>query len=102
MIVPELVLRELARVLAEKLGLGRESVRRLLLLIEELPARIIDTPASAEARSGDPADDRILAAALAADADVLVSGDRRHLLPLDDVDGLRILSPQQLLAELAA
>jgi uncharacterized protein len=50
--------------------------------------------------SGDPDDDLILAAALDAGADVLVSGDRRHLLPLGEHEGMRIVTSQALLAEL--
>lgn len=34
------------------------------------------------------------------DANVLVSGDRRHLLPVVEHHGVRILTPQTLLAEL--
>lgn len=58
-------------------------------------------PVEVAALSGDPDDDRIIAAALAGDADVLVSGDRRHVLPLEAVGAMRILTPQALLAELA-
>ncbi|MGI8726852.1 MAG: hypothetical protein ACR2K6_04145 [Solirubrobacterales bacterium] len=52
--------------------------------------------------SGDPSDDEIITAALSADAEILVSGDRRHVLPLGTVHGMRILRPQELLRELAA
>jgi len=38
---------------------------------------------------------------VAAGVDVLVSGDRRHLLPVGEHQGIRILTPQALLAELA-
>lgn len=51
--------------------------------------------------SGDPDDDLVLASAKAGGAEVLVTGDRRHLLPLGEVEGLRVLTPQALLAELA-
>ncbi|MCA1681127.1 MAG: PIN family protein, partial [Actinobacteria bacterium] len=50
--------------------------------------------------TGEPADDAILACAVAEGADVLVTGDRRHLLPLSSHGGLRIVAPQALLAEL--
>jgi len=99
--VPDLVLTELGRVLGQKLGLHSEVFARLLDQLAELPAQTVATPLDAEAISGDRADDRILAAALAAGAEVLISGDRRHLLPLGAVEGMRILRPQELLAELA-
>lgn len=44
----------------------------------------------------DPDDDMILATALAAKADVIVSGDR-HLLELQSYQGIPILSPRQFL-----
>jgi predicted nucleic acid-binding protein len=59
-----------------------------------------DPPETVDAVSGDPGDDVVLASALAAGAEVLATGDRRHLLPLETHRGLRILTPQALLAEL--
>jgi predicted nucleic acid-binding protein len=101
LIVPDLVAIELGRVLGEKLGIGADSLRALLELLADV-ATTVTTPASADPRSGDNSDDRILEAALAAGADVLVSGDRRHLLPLGTVAGMRIVRPRDLLAELAS
>jgi predicted nucleic acid-binding protein len=54
----------------------------------------------AEPVTGDPADDLILACAIEAEVDVLASGDRKHLLPVKKRAGVRILTPQALLAEL--
>ena len=36
-----------------------------------------------------------------ADVQIIVSGDRRHMLPVREHRGIRIVSPQTLLAELA-
>lgn len=49
----------------------------------------------------DPKDDMIVATAVAAEADVLVTGDRRHLIVLGHYEGIRILSPRAFLEELA-
>jgi predicted nucleic acid-binding protein len=100
LIVPDLVMTELGRVLGEKLNLGADALRGMLELLAEVALNVA-TPAGADPLSGDSADDRILAAAHAAGAEVLVSGDRRHLLPLGTVAGMRIIRPQDLLAELA-
>ena len=48
----------------------------------------------------DPKDDMIIATAVAARADHLVTGDRRHLLALGHYEGIRILRPRAFLEEL--
>jgi putative PIN family toxin of toxin-antitoxin system len=48
----------------------------------------------------DPDDDLFLATALAGGASVVVSGDRRHLLPLREFAGVRIIGPADFLVEL--
>ena len=45
----------------------------------------------------DPKDDPIVAAAVAAKADYLVTGDRAHLLPIGEYQGTRIISPREFL-----
>ena len=77
--------------------------------IKDVPARSFRStgqhlpPAKpSEAITGDPDDDLILACAVEAAVDILVSGDRRHLLPVREYRGIRIIAPQTLLAELAA
>ena len=49
----------------------------------------------------DHADNRILACAVQASADYLVTGDRRHLLPLEEHRGTRLLNAPQFLTALA-
>lgn len=48
----------------------------------------------------DPSDDLFLAAALAGGARVLVSGDRRHVLPLKEFAGIRIIDARTFAGEL--
>ncbi len=43
----------------------------------------------------DPKDDPIIATAVAAKADYLVTGDRAHLLPIGQYEGIRIISPRE-------
>lgn len=102
LVLPAAVPVELRRVLGEKLGLDAGAIGSILALLEELAVEVAGVPARVDAATGDPDDDRILAAAVAARADVLVSGDTRHLLPLGGHRGVRILRPQDLLAELVA
>lgn len=50
----------------------------------------------------DPNDEMILECALAAEVDVIVSGDKKHLLPLRRFRGIPILSPSDFLRSLPA
>ena len=51
---------------------------------------------------GGHADNRILECAVEASADYLVTGDRRHLLPLEEYQGSRILNAPRFLSVLEA
>lgn len=101
LVLPRPAVEELERVLAVKLGLDDQSIGAVVALLRELASGVADPPAEVPPRSGDPADDRIIAAAIAGGADVLVSGDRKHALLLVRVADMRIVRPQDLLAELA-
>lgn len=101
LVMPKPVMVELERVLTEKLhfeaGRWEQAEAFLLDLATELtpgPARPPDEI------TGDPDDDVILACAVEAGADAVVSGDRRHLVPVEVYRGVRIVTPQALLAEL--
>jgi predicted nucleic acid-binding protein len=100
LLIPQFVLAELERVLIAKLHYEQEQVDAVRALFAQIAA---EDPAPAhvvEAVSGDPADDVILACALEAGADVLATGDRKHLLPIGAHRGVRLVTPQALLAEL--
>ena len=45
----------------------------------------------------DPADEMVLECALTAEADFIVSGDKKHLLPLKQYRGIPIVSPTEFL-----
>ena len=51
---------------------------------------------------GDIDDDHVIAAAVAARADLLVSGDRKHLLPLDSHQGIDIVDAVEALRRITA
>ena len=94
------LLAELEDVLARK-----KFRRRLELAGVELPELVLGYAAlarvmvPAEVRSiitEDPEDDEVLACALTARADLVVSGDK-HLLRLGDYEGIRIVRPLEVL-----
>ena len=101
LILPEPVRAELHRILKEKLALDDASIGAILGLLDELALETARVPDRVEAVSGDPDDDRILSSAASAGADILISGDRKHLLPLGQYRAVRIITPQAFLAELA-
>ncbi|QDT67148.1 hypothetical protein MalM25_00450 [Planctomycetes bacterium MalM25] len=51
--------------------------------------------------SADPDDNLILATAVAGVVDLLVSGDRKHLLPIGEVQGIPIVTASEAVARLA-
>jgi putative PIN family toxin of toxin-antitoxin system len=98
----EFILTETARILLAKSRLRRQYrypdgdvhdyIRWLLgeaRMVENLPELRVVT--------NDPNDDPIIATAVAAQADYLVTGDRAHLLPIGEYQGIRIISPKQFL-----
>lgn len=96
------VLDELDRVLIMKLGFTAERVRDVATLLSELASARVAAPTTApESITGDPDDDLILACSVDAGVQIIVSGDRKHLLPIVEYSGVRIVTPQTLLAELA-
>ena len=62
-------------------------------IVENLDARavVLDKPQPVDL-SPDPKDNPILATAIAAQADLIVSGDKRHVLALGDVDGIPVVT----------
>jgi putative PIN family toxin of toxin-antitoxin system len=62
---------------------------------------VTDLPDLTGAVPLDPKDDVIVATAVAAKADYLVTGDRKHLLSLGAYEGIEIVSPRAFLDELA-
>ncbi len=100
LVLAEQVVIEFSRVLVDKLEMAVADVDDLVALLDEIGSEHADAPEHVDAVSGDSADDRILAAALGGGAEVLVSGDTKHLLPLGDYRGMRIMRPQDFLAEL--
>ncbi len=102
LVLADPVLDELERVLTVKLGFKPDRVREITALLLDIAVARIDSPTDqVEAITGDPDDDVILACGMSADVHIIVSGDRRHMLPVREHRGMRIITPQALLAELA-
>jgi putative PIN family toxin of toxin-antitoxin system len=102
LVLADPVIDELERVLTLKLGFEPERVRDITALLIDISVARIDAPTQpVEAITGDPDDDVVLACGVNANVQIVVSGDRRHMLAVREHRGIRIISPQALLAELA-
>lgn len=101
LIVPEVVRRELVWVLADKLRFDAERVRATLAKVDALAVER-QTVADVPQVTGQRVDEEVLACSVAAGVDVLVTGDRQHLIPPREHQGVRSRTPQAFLAELAA
>lgn len=93
--ISKAIIHELLDVLVRKFGRDAEELARVAVLLSELaefviPKRKIDVLV-------DSADNRILECAVAARADVIVTGDKA-MLALGDYEGIRIVSLREFLA----
>lgn len=100
-----LLLSKLSEVLlrprfAQRINVAGLAVTALLADYADLVATVVPTPLS-ERVSRDPDDDEVLACAIAANADAIVSGDQ-DLLTLKIFQGIPILTVTQMLTKIAA
>lgn len=101
LVLPRPVIAELERVLIGKLGFDPDRWCQVEKQLLDLADEVTPVPDTApEPVTGDPADDLVLACAVEAGVDAVVSGDRRHVLPVGEHRGIRMITPQALLAEL--
>lgn len=93
-VVGEPVLAELERVLGERFGVDPDRVARVLRFLRRFPVVPAQPPdgVAGSPDLSDPDDVPILASAVAAGADVLVTGDR---VLREEATGLQALSPRE-------
>ena len=92
LVVGEAVLVELRRVLQKKLGASTDTIEEMDSFLRREAVVIGDAP-MLEIAIRDKDDAKVLAEAVAADVDVLVTGDR-DLLDIADGAPVRILNPR--------
>lgn len=94
---PEII-DEVASVLRRKFRWSPEDIRQFLDEARDLCRMIPFDPAKIDFPA-DPADAKMLACAVAGKADVIVTGDKKHLLPLKRYRGVPIVSPSEFLEQ---
>ena len=90
------ILVELHRVLREKIRYTENDARKAIQSIES-QGDIVTPTSLIEVITSDPSDNKILECALDGNANVIITGDKKHLLPLEKFRGIRILSPAEFL-----
>jgi uncharacterized protein len=93
LICAEVVLEELQRILRQKIRLAPEIVEEVLEFLRE--AHVEPRPSTLlELSVRDPDDAWVLASAIQAEAEVLITGDPDLLDIADELKGIRILNPR--------
>ena len=100
------LLDELANVLArssatKRLALIDQSVREVLADYAAA-LELVEMTSVPRVVGGDSDDDQVIATAVAARADLIVSGDRKHLLPLGSPQGIDIVDAAEALRRITA
>ncbi len=92
------ILGEVGRVLSDKFGWEEDRVGRAVAQVRRVAAGIHEPEEAVEVIEDDPTDNRILECALAAGADTIVTGDKKHLLPLGSFRDVSIIGLRDFLA----
>ena len=101
LVTSDVQIEELRRVLGRDRLQSRIRPQEAADLLDNLPAvGAVVTDLPAVHLSPDPADDLILAAAISGRANLIVSGDRSHVLALGQVEGVPIVTARDALDRL--
>lgn len=90
------ILNEVERILQVKFDLPRKDVSRLSYRIAQI-ADVFEPPGELKVIAADPDDDLIVETAVIGNARYLVSGDKKHVLPLKRYGQVRIVNPREFI-----
>jgi putative PIN family toxin of toxin-antitoxin system len=93
------LLKEFEKVLKEKFKLNIHLVREIIEEVMDV-AEIVEVSSHIKAISYPDEDNRVLECAIDGKAGFIVTGDARHILPLKEYGGIKILSPSEFLKHL--
>ena len=97
LVLSPFILAEVEGVLARKFGWSEERSSQAVAMLRAA-ATIVEPIDRVEMVAGGHADNRILACAVEAEADYLVTGDRQHLLPIGEYEGIPIVRAPALVS----
>jgi len=90
------IFEEITRILREKFLWEELKIEKLLQLIGPKVNEVYPKVRVSIIKSKDD-DNRILECALESKADYIISGDKRHILPLKELEGIKIVSVSEFL-----
>lgn len=93
------IVQEFERVLREKLELSSQEIEFALQTLRTV-ATLVEPKMRVRAVREKNSDNRILECAIAAEADLLVTGDTKHILPLKIFRDVPIRSPREVIDQL--
>lgn len=101
LVISEPILAEIGRVMRypkirERHNLSEKALGQLLELLRK-EAHVVDTLEQLSI-SHDEADNRYIECAISSGAEYLVTGDKKHLLPIGEYQGVRIITPAAFMA----
>lgn len=91
-----IILLEIGQVLQKKFSFPRKTILNILKEIKRI-AKIIQPKEKIDFIKADPADNRVLECALAAKADYIVSGDKKHLRKIEKFQNIPIVLPVEFI-----
>jgi len=89
------IIDELKGVLMKKFGFDQNMVEATASFVQELSEIVVPSQKLEIIRRD--ADNRILECAIEGGASYIISGDKRHILPLKEFRGIKVLSPADFL-----
>ncbi|MBV8707161.1 MAG: putative toxin-antitoxin system toxin component, PIN family [Acidobacteriaceae bacterium] len=96
--IPTPIIREIQRVLHEKFHWPEDRLEQLERNISQFTKHVEPTQTLDIVKS-DPDDNRILECAVVAGSEAIVTGDKKHLLPLRNYQGIKIIQVSEILAK---
>lgn len=94
------LLNELERVLKKKFKFDVYLVREILEEVKYV-MEIVETTSRIDVISNPEEDNRVLECAIDGRAEMIVTGDTKHILPLKEYRGIKILSPSEFIKSLS-
>lgn len=93
------ILLELTNKLRIKFGYPEEDIEEILVGLSRF-VKVVKPKIKINKIKEDPSDNLILEAAVEAKADFIVSGDKKHILPLKEFEGIKIISAASFLKQI--